>query len=83
MKIKLIGQLITDPKPVVLAISTSMKVIEQTANEYASAFPEIFLSAEWGNFRSEVSRDKQLAILNLIGILNSPLSNLFNNIIHN
>jgi hypothetical protein len=76
-KMKLIGQLITDDKPVVLAISANADEIIQTAKEYEEVFPDIFLHCEWGYFQTPVSAEKKRALSNLFGVLNAPLQNVF------
>ncbi len=79
-KIKLIGQLLDDPIPTTLAISNDIVEIGIIAEEYQKEFPEIFLSAEWGYFKQEVGKEKKEAILNLLSLLFSPVSNIFNNL---
>lgn len=77
-KIKLIGQLLEDSKPTTLIIAENLTEIGKTAREYKAAFPDIFLSAEWGYFKSEISNAKREALSNLFFVLNSPLQNVFN-----
>ncbi len=74
--IKLIGQLIEDEKPVTLVTTKSLIKISRTVSEYISVFPDIFLTAEWGYFKPQISSKKKKAISNLLYILNSPINNL-------
>jgi len=75
--IKLTGQLITDDKPVVLAIEDNIEKIEEVVHEYTSVFPDIFLNCEWGYFKKTISREKARALANLFGALNAPLQKVF------
>jgi hypothetical protein len=79
-KMKLTGQLITDEKPVILAISANADEILQTVKEYKEVFPDIFLHCEWGYFQTPISNEKKRALSNLFGILNAPLTNMFNSL---
>lgn len=75
-RIKLVGQLITDEKPVILAIEDTIEKIEKVVHEYSSVFPEIFLNCEWGYFKKPISQEKAKAFANLFGALNAPLQNV-------
>ena len=76
MKIKLSGQLITDKKPTIILISNNPCLIQKAAKEYLEVYPEIFLSAEWGNFKPIFTADQKIAISNLLYVLQSPITNL-------
>lgn len=76
-KIKLTGRLIEDNSSVILIISSDINEIGKVANEYQETFPDIFLSAEWGYFKPQVSSAKKKALANLFSALNGPLQNIF------
>lgn len=75
-RIKLTGQLITDDKPVILAIEDNLDKIDEVVHEYRQIYPDIFLNAEWGYFKKTISREKARALANLFGALNAPLQNV-------
>jgi len=79
-KIKLIGQLIDDKKPVTLIVTDNYWDLDKTISEYKSVFPDIFLTAEWGYFKTPISTEKKKALGNILHILQSPLQNLFTNL---
>lgn len=79
-KIKLTGQLIDDPKPVVLAVCSDIWEIRSIVDEYKSVFPDIFLNAEWGHFKIPISIEKARALNNLFNCLNAPLQNVLSSI---
>jgi len=75
-KIKLIGQLIDDNKPVTLIVTNDLLKVNKTVNEYQSVFPDIFLTAEWGYFKTPISESKKRALANLLYTLQTPWNNL-------
>jgi hypothetical protein len=79
-KIKLTGQLITDSKPVVLIVSDKISEIGTTAKRYKQVFPDIFLTAEWGYFKTPISEEKRRALSTLMYGLKAPLGNLVNSL---
>ena len=82
-KIKLVGQLIDDQKPTILIISNDIKEIDKAVKEYQEIFPDIFLSAEWGYFKPQISNEKKKALGNLFSALNVPLQNIFSSLNQN
>ena len=75
-KVKLVGQLLDDKKPVTLAVEEDLSKIDQIAKEYKQVFPDIFLSCEWGYFKKPISTEKRNALAGLFASLNAPLNNV-------
>ena len=49
-RIRVIGQLITDTKPVVLAVVDTAEEAGKVVKEYVEVYPDIFINAERGYF---------------------------------
>lgn len=76
LKVRLVGQLIDDNKPTVLAVEDDLAKVDAVAKEYQEVFPDIFLEAEWGYFKKPISKAKAKALANVLGALYAPMSNV-------
>jgi len=83
-KVKLTGQTVNDPKPVLLNIGSPFQIMTE-AKEYMEVFPDIVLLAEWGYFPKYISAaekvEKELkakAFGRLFSALMGPVNNVVN-----
>jgi hypothetical protein len=79
-KIKLVGQLLDDTRPTVLAIEDNLSKIDPIVKEYKETFPDIFLSCEWGYFKPIISNEKKRVLSLLFGSLTAGLPNILSSL---